>query len=43
MAVKDKGISMTAFGKIFVFIYAFGDRLVVHDNWANEGGIEEIE
>jgi hypothetical protein len=34
--VKNKGIPDNQYGKVFVFAYAFGDRLVVHNNWINE-------
>jgi len=33
LAVKDFDVDATAYGKIFLLAYAFGDRLVIHDNW----------
>ena len=29
-------MSAASYGKIFLFAYAFGDRLVVHNNWVND-------
>ena len=38
LAIKDKNVDVAAYGKIFLFAYAYGDRLVVHDNWVPRMG-----
>jgi hypothetical protein len=34
---------MSAFGKVFIFAYAFGDKLVVHDSWVHDGALQQME
>jgi len=34
---------MSAYGKVFIFAYAFGDKLVVHDNWVHDGALQQME
>ena len=31
--VVKENVPMVAFGKVFMMVYAFGDRLHVHDTW----------
>ena len=38
--MKEQGVSTSAFGKVFIFAYAFGDRLVVHDSWVHDGALQ---
>ena len=33
LALKDQNVDQALYGKIFIMAYAFGDKMVVHDNW----------